>query len=362
MKILIGGGGTGGHVYPALALARHALAVDGSTEVLFVGTSGGLENRIVPAAGFPLVTITARGFSRSFKHLGSTLLDFFRGTRRSLGIIAEFGPDVVLGTGGYVAAPLGVAALLKKRPLVLHEQNALPGLVNRWLSLFARRVCLSFRETGARMPSCSRPVYTGNPRASEVARVERKQGCRHFGFDPSGKTILVYGGSRGSLAINRVVGAYLQNNLLPEETNMIFVTGDYYYREVSGELNNLPERVRIYPYLEKMPEALAASNLVVVRSGATTVAEITALGLPAILVPSPNVVNNHQYYNARLLSDAGAAVLIEEKDFCYRRLQEEINAVFNEPGALEEMSRRSRKLGVTDAAPRLYHCLKEVAS
>jgi len=362
MKILIGGGGTGGHIYPALALARYAQAADSANDILFVGTEKGLESKIVPSAGFPLRTVPVRGFQRNLKQLGAVLIDLLKGLRQSSKVITEFRPNVVLGTGGYVAAPLVISALLKRYPVVLHEQNALPGMVNRRLAPFVKRVCLSFAETEKRLSRFSRVLYTGNPRASEVSTLSREEGCRYFDLDPSARNILVYGGSRGAQKLNRVLTDYLKAGHLPPGVNMIYVTGEIYYREVYRELGREDERIRLFPYLDRMPEALAAADLAVTRSGATTLAEITALGVPALLVPSPNVVDNHQYYNARLLADAGAAVLIEEKDFDSARLQQEINRLLNEPAVLEEMVIKSRQMGVTDAAERLYRCLQEVAS
>ncbi len=361
MKILIGGGGTGGHIYPGLALARYARTQDCAVEILFVGSAAGLESKIVPASGFTLVTIPASGFRRSFKQLGLFIKDFLGGLRRSLKIIKEYQPNVVLGTGGYVAAPLVMSALLKRRPVVLHEQNAVPGMVNRWFAPFARRVCLSFAETAKKLPPFSKAMFTGNPRASEVSALDREEGRRYFGLDTGEKTLLIYGGSRGALRLNQVITAYLKENLLPEKVNLIYVTGDIYYDEVVGEIGKTPARVLLYSYLAQMPEALAAADLAVTRSGATTLAEITALGVPAILVPSPNVVDNHQYYNARMLSDRGAAVLIEEKDLDHHSLKEEIDRLLEEPGLLERMGNSSKQMGVTDAAEKLYRCLQEVA-
>ncbi len=361
MKILIGGGGTGGHIYPALALARYARDRDSSVETLFVGSAAGLESKIVPASGFSLVTIPASGFRRSFKQLGLFIKDFLGGIRRSLKIIKEYQPDVVLGTGGYVAAPLVMSALLKRRPVVLHEQNALPGMVNRWFAPFARKVCLSFAGTAKKLPPFSKPLFTGNPRASEVSALGREEGRRHFNLDPGEKTILIYGGSRGALRLNQVITAYLKDSYLPEGVNLIYVTGDIYYDEVMEEIGKVPARVLLYSYLSEMPQALAAADLAVTRSGATTLAEITALGVPAILIPSPNVVDNHQYYNARMLSDRGAAVLIEEKDLDHHRLKEEIDRLIGEPALLGKMSESSKQMGVTDAAEKLYRCLQEVA-
>ncbi len=362
MKILIGGGGTGGHIYPALALARFAQLEDSTNDILFVGTENGLESKIVPSAGFSLKTVPVRSFERNIKQLGSAVINLINSLSQSSKIINEYSPSVILGTGGYVAAPLVISGLLKRYPVVLHEQNAHPGLVNRKLAPFVKRVCLSFAETEQWMPRFSKVLFTGNPRASEVSSLNRAAACRYFNLDPGYKNILIYGGSRGALKLNQVVTAYLNAGLLPEGVNLIYVTGEIYYREVSAKLGKLSDRIRLYSYLDQIPKALAAADLAVTRSGATTLAEITALGVPALLVPSPNVVNNHQYYNARLLADAEAAVLIEEKDFDFRRLQQEVEYLLNEPALLEEMKKKSIKMGVTDAAERLYRCLQEVSS
>ncbi|HSW36224.1 MAG TPA: undecaprenyldiphospho-muramoylpentapeptide beta-N-acetylglucosaminyltransferase [Candidatus Limnocylindrales bacterium] len=362
MRVLIGGGGTGGHIYPALALARYALTEDSMTEILFVGTARGLENKIVPSSGFNLAIIPARGFQRNSKQLSLAIKDNWGGLERSRRIISDFKPDIVLGTGGYVAFPLVMAAIIKHCPVVIHEQNALPGLTNRWLAPLVNRVCLSFFETRKKLSRLSRIQFTGNPRASEVHSVGRAEGCRYFGLAPEQKNILIYGGSRGSLKINQVVTEYLKANLVPEGVNLIYVTGDDYYQTVRGALGQIPDNVKLFPYLEEMPMALAAADLAVTRSGATTLAEVTALGVPVLLIPSPNVVNNHQYHNARLLSDAGAAVLIDEKELDHTRLQTEINRLLSDPILLDEMSRQSKAMGVPDAARRLYQCMQAVIS
>ncbi len=360
MKILIGGGGTGGHIYPALALARYACNTDEQGDVLFVGSANGLESKIVPSAGFILRTIPASGFKRSFKGLGRTLKDLLGGIKEAQKIIKEFRPNVILGTGGYVAAPLVIAGVLKRYPVVIHEQNALPGMTNRWMAPFVKKICLSFAETAKTMPG-GKTVFTGNPRASEVTYIDRTEVSIRFNLDPALQTILVYGGSRGALKLNKVVADYLHEGLLPEKINMIYITGDIYHDEVNKKLYNLPDRVKLYPYLEDMPLALAIADLAVTRSGATTLAEITALGVPAILVPSPNVINNHQYYNAKILADRGAAILIEEKDFDHIRLAAEIDRLTLSQGELQKMAVKSRNMGLPDAAKNVYRVLQEVA-
>lgn len=359
MRILIGGGGTGGHIYPALALARHARQVDGSAAVLFVGTAEGLESRIVPEAGFPLRTIAARGYRRKLGQAWPVMKDFYGGLAQAARIIVEFDPAVVLGTGGYVAAPVVAAAVLKRRPAAIHEQNALPGLANRWLAPLVSRVCLSFEQSRGRFSHFSRTVHTGNPRASEAAAISRAEGLRALKLDPERRTVVVLGGSRGALQINRVMVNYLRGPL-PAGVQLVYQTGEIYYREVMSELGRPPRHVQISSFINQTA-ALAAADLVISRSGATTLAEITALGVPAILVPSPNVVNNHQYFNARLLADRGAAQLIEEKDFNHFRLRRELERMLGAPELLAKMSRAGRSLGVTDAAARLYRCLREIA-
>lgn len=361
MKIIIGGGGTGGHIYPGLALARYAIARDRDSEVLFVGSEKGLENEIVPAAGFPLLTIRARGFQRNFKQLGLFVRELGGGLKQAGQILKDFQPDVVLGTGGYVSAPLVLAARLKRYPVVLHEQNALPGMLNRYMTPFAAKVCLSFADTLQRLPSSAKVVFTGNPRASEVSSLSREESCRYFKLNPEQINILIYGGSRGAQKINEVVTAYLKENLLPDQVGLIYITGSIYYQTVTEQLGKVKEGIKLFPYLDRMPEALAAADLAVTRSGATTLAELTALGLPALLVPSPNVVDNHQYYNARLLTDTGAAIMLEEKDFNKASLQDNIIRLIKQPDLLMAMSENSKKMSVPDAVERLYCCLEEVA-
>lgn len=362
MRLLIGGGGTGGHIYPGLALARYALAVDSKSVILFVGSESGLEQKIVPGAGFKLATIPARGFQRNFKQFNRVIGSFIAGIRAAKKIIADFKPDVVLGTGGFVAAPLVVAAISKRLPVVIHEQNARPGFANRLLAPFVDRVCVSFLETVTRLPRFCRIAHTGNPRATEVLNYSRAEGRHYLGVDEKQFVILVYGGSRGALKVNQAVAEYLLLSDLPRDSTLLFVTGEIYYRDILKSLEPLPATVKVFPYLEQMPAALAAADLVIARSGATTLAELTALGLPAILIPSPNVVNNHQYYNAQLLATAGAAILLEEKDLNRGLLAQEIQRLATMPEIRAEMAARSRKLGIGDAAQSLYRSLREVAS
>lgn len=361
MRVILSGGGTGGHIYPALALARYLKQQNRKTELLFIGTEKGLEKRIIPAAGFELLCIPASGFQRRLGGIFPAGRDFLRGLARARKIIARFGPAVVAGTGGYVSAPVVAAAASLRLPVLIHEQNVHPGLANRWLAHLAGRVCLSFEASRPHFARRAKTVLTGNPRASEVVLVSREAGLRRLALDPACRTLLIYGGSRGAVRINRVVVDFLKRGWLPPRMQLLYISGEIYYEEVRRALGRLPREVHLYPYLQDMPAALAAADLAVTRSGATTLAELTALGLPALLVPSPNVVHDHQYYNARLLADAGAAVLVEEQDFNALRLRREIAELFNGAGErLAAMSRAGQALGRPDAAERLSCCLQDL--
>lgn len=358
--MLVSGGGTGGHIYPALALVRHVVACEPDSEVLFIGTSSGLESKIIPAAGFPLATIPARGYPRRLTGLVPVAKDFISGSLQVRKIIREFKPQVAVGTGGYVSAPVVLAAAMNRIPAVIHEQNAIPGMANRYLAPLAGRICLSFESSRSHFRSSKRTVVTGNPRSSEAASYSRDQGRQRFNLDPDRPVVVVFGGSRGALKINQVITGYLDSGWWLPTVQLIYITGEIYYNQVRERLRFLPQGISLFPYLSEMPAALAAADLVITRSGATTLAEITALGIPAILIPSPNVVDNHQYYNARVMADCGAALLIEEREFTAYRLRKEISRLLSNAGLLGKMGQASRRLGVVDSADRVYRCLLQV--
>ncbi len=380
MRVMLSGGGTGGHIYPGLALARYIISRDRDARVLFVGTDRGLETKLVPAAGFPLKTIPVRSFGKTPGTVLSAVSRLLKSIKETGIIIKEFSPEIVVGTGGYVSGPVVLAAKKAGVPVVLHEQNAIPGRANRVMSLYARKVCVSFppRDNGGPHPDKQyfredKIVFTGNPRASEMImnlnlnlngeagkrRVRREEAMKKAGLpNPRLKTLLVFGGSQGALRINEVTGEVARrSNALPQ-TQILYVTGERYYDQVKNELkgSSLPGVV-IKPYISDMPEILPAIDLVISRAGATAIAEITAMGIPAILIPSPNVAHNHQYYNALYLSRAGAAVLIEEKELTGDRLLKEIQRLLTTHGLLEEMGEKSRRLGLPEAAENIYRCL-----
>ncbi|MDW7652207.1 MAG: undecaprenyldiphospho-muramoylpentapeptide beta-N-acetylglucosaminyltransferase, partial [Bacillota bacterium] len=317
MRVLFAGGGTGGHIYPALALARYLQEADGA-EVIFAGTERGMEKEIIPAAGFGLELVPVVGLERRLSlQTGRALFLAASGVMTARRMIKKFRPDIVVGTGGYVAGPVVLAAVLARIPTVIHEQNAIPGFTNVVLSRMANRVCLSFSDSARYFPRPQKTVLTGNPRASEAALAANEP-------ELPGKLIadvpllLCVGGSHGAARLNEAFAGSVAHVLSACDAQIVYVTGKRYFADINREMEPLfsrfPRRLQVLPYHPDLPALLNRADLVVSRAGATTLAEITALGVPAVLVPSPNVTKNHQEYNARALFDHGAAVLLREND------------------------------------------------
>ncbi|MDR4886589.1 undecaprenyldiphospho-muramoylpentapeptide beta-N-acetylglucosaminyltransferase [Fredinandcohnia sp. QZ13] len=361
MKIVVSGGGTGGHIYPALALIKEIKKLNPSAEFLYIGTEKGLESGIVVREGIPFKTIHITGFKRklSFDNI-KTVARFLKGVSDSKKIIKDFKPDVVIGTGGYVCGPVVYAASKLHIATIIHEQNSIPGLTNKFLSRYVDKVAICFEEAGDFFPK-EKVVLTGNPRASEVIGKDGQAGRESVGLNGSKKSVLLVGGSRGARPLN---DAFLHalSDVKEKDYQFLYVTGEVHYENVINQVEAVgnPDNVIIKPFIHNMPEVLAGVDLVVARAGATTLAELTALGLPSILVPSPYVTNNHQEKNARSLSDKGAAILRLEKDLTGPQLIKDIDSILLNQIKLEEMKKASSQIGIPDAARRLYNVMKEL--
>ncbi|OEH91169.1 undecaprenyldiphospho-muramoylpentapeptide beta-N-acetylglucosaminyltransferase [Bacillus solimangrovi] len=361
MKVVVSGGGTGGHIYPALAFIRELQKHDQHAEVLYIGTEKGLESRIIGKEDIPFKTIEISGFKRSlsFENV-RTVMRFISGTKKSRQYLKEFQPDVVLGTGGYVCGPVVYAATQLKIPTVVHEQNSVPGLTNKFLSRYVDKVALSFNEAGSFFPQ-QKTLLTGNPRASEVSSQHNDRAKKELGLDVNKPVVLIVGGSRGARPIN---DAFLKalNEVGKRDYQVLYITGDVHYDEVmkAVKLSNNPKNVVIKPFVYNMPEILGSMDCIVARAGATTLAEITALGLPSILIPSPYVTNNHQEKNARALSDHDAAILRLEQDLNSEQLLADIDKIMLDKDYRFKMSEKSRELGMPNAAMNLYTCMSEL--
>ncbi|KIY20709.1 undecaprenyldiphospho-muramoylpentapeptide beta-N-acetylglucosaminyltransferase [Mesobacillus subterraneus] len=363
MRIAVSGGGTGGHIYPALALIREIHKKDEDVEFLYIGTKSGLESTLVPREKIPFKSIHITGFKRklSFENV-KTVLRFLKGVRDSKKMLKEFHPDVVIGTGGYVCGPVVYAAAKMGIPTIVHEQNSVPGLTNKFLSRYVDKIAICFEEARQFFPE-QKVEMTGNPRASEVLGQDGIKGRLSTGLKLKVPTVLIFGGSRGAKPINEAVIKSL-TELSSKPYQVLYVTGDSHFEEVQQEVELVgnPENVIIKPFIHNMPEVLAGVDLTVARAGATTLAELTSLGIPSILIPSPYVTDNHQEKNARALSEKGAARLLLEKDLTGPKLVESIDQILGQEQKLADMKKAAKKLGMPDAAQRVYHLIKEIAA
>jgi UDP-N-acetylglucosamine--N-acetylmuramyl-(pentapeptide) pyrophosphoryl-undecaprenol N-acetylglucosamine transferase len=343
MRAILAGGGTGGHVIPAIAIAQELKKLCGA-ELTFVGTARGLENRLVPAAGFPLRLIRIGALNqvslktrlKTFSDLPTSLLD----SRR---ILSEFGPDIVIGVGGYASGPLMMAAVLSRLPTLVFEPNYVPGFTNRLLARWVSGAAVHFEETGRYFRRCE---VTGVP-------------VRQAFFDIAGKaagpgsapTLLVFGGSQGAHAINEVV----RRSVAPlrariADLQVIHQTGERDFSDAQVTYSGLGNWVEAHRFIDDMPGLFARADLVLCRSGASTVAEITAAGKPAIFVPFPRAADDHQKRNAEALARAGAAVMLEEPELSSERLIETVSSLLASPSALREMGDAAKKLAHPNAA------------
>jgi UDP-N-acetylglucosamine--N-acetylmuramyl-(pentapeptide) pyrophosphoryl-undecaprenol N-acetylglucosamine transferase len=361
MKIVISGGGTGGHIYPALALIREIQKETKDAEFLYIGTTNGLESKLVPRENIPFKSIHITGFKRklSFENV-KTVYRFFKGVSDSKKILKEFKADVVIGTGGYVCGPVVYAAAKLKIPTIVHEQNSVPGLTNKFLSRYVNKIAICFEEAKDYFPG-NKVIFTGNPRATEVIGQDGIRGRLSVGLSTTMPSVLIFGGSRGARPINEAVVKSL-SDFSKKPYQILYITGDVHYEAVKKEVELVgsPENVIIKPFVHNMPEVLAGIDLVVSRAGATTLAELTSLGIPSILVPSPYVTNNHQEKNARSLSDHGAADLLLEKDLNSKNLIKQIDSILLDKDKLNAMKTKAKKMGVPDSANRLFNVIKQL--
>lgn len=361
MKIVVSGGGTGGHIYPALALIRMIKEKHPDTSFLYIGTEKGLESKLVVREGIPFQSIDITGFRRAVSYENvKTIMRFLKGVNECKKMLKEFKPDVVIGTGGYVCGPVVYAAAKMGIPSIVHEQNSVPGLTNKFLSKYVDKVAVCFEEASAYFPA-GKTVLTGNPRASEVIKASGAGALDKYGFASDKKTVLIFGGSRGARPINDAVSDSLKE-LADRPYQVLYVTGDVHYEKVAELLQTTgkPDNVAVEPFIHNMPDVLASCDLVVARAGATTLAELTALGIPSILVPSPYVTNNHQEKNARSLTDQDAAVLLLEKELNGSTLIKELDAVLMNELRLTKMKEKAKSLGIPDAADRLYAVMRQL--
>ncbi|KXB92788.1 undecaprenyldiphospho-muramoylpentapeptide beta-N-acetylglucosaminyltransferase [Megasphaera hutchinsoni] len=355
-RVIISGGGTGGHIYPAITIAR-AIAELEKTEFLYVGSRQGLENTLIPKENIPFVTLDVRGLERkiSWKNV-VTLGRTGKSVIQAMHIIHQFKPNVVIGTGGFVCGPVLLAASMRKIPTLIQEQNVIPGVTNTILSRFVSCIALGYEAAAERFSHKDRLIYTGNPVRKEVLTVTKEQGRAALSLKKDTFTLLIAGGSRGARSINTaalMVHEYFKDM---DDIQIIHVTGEGEYQRVVQALAEVDEKGRygrgslIIPYLHQMPEALAAADLVVYRAGAVGLAEVTVRGVPSILIPYPYAAEDHQRYNALELVKQGAAKMILDKMLTGKELLDEVLRLKENTNALLAMAKASKALGKPQAA------------
>ncbi|MHB0884293.1 MAG: undecaprenyldiphospho-muramoylpentapeptide beta-N-acetylglucosaminyltransferase [Bacillota bacterium] len=367
MRTLIAGGGTGGHVNPALAIARALVEQDPKGEILYVGTREGLEADLVPRAGLAFATIDVRGILRK------SAAERVTGVAKAAGaclqaarIIQRFRPDVVVGTGGYVCGPVVLMGAVSGLPTLIQEQNVFPGLTNRLLAPFVSRIAVPFDDARRYFATPGKVVVTGNPIRSEILDRKRPEALAAMGLDPERRTLLVFGGSRGAETINRAMIEALPKLLTRGDLQVILATGTTHHQATveamtrSGFDPAAQRNLVLVPYLYNQDAALACADLAVTRAGGITVAELTAMGIPAILVPSPNVTHNHQEYNAQALASRGAAIIIPDAALTGEAVAGQILALFDDPSRLAAMAKAAREMGRPSAAAEIGREIKSI--
>jgi UDP-N-acetylglucosamine--N-acetylmuramyl-(pentapeptide) pyrophosphoryl-undecaprenol N-acetylglucosamine transferase len=344
MRVLIAGGGTGGHVIPALAVARELKARYGA-EVLFVGTARGMENRLVPQAGFELTLVQVGALKNvSLATRLRTLFDLPRAIFQAKGIVRRFRPHVVIGVGGYASGPAMAAAILSRIPTLAFEPNLVPGFANRMVGRRVSAGAVHFEHTRKYFRNAR---VVGVPVRPEFFNVAAQSQNHAF-------TLLVFGGSQGAHAINQVApAAILEVQRRFRGLHVIHQTGERDYNEVQAAYSRAGVSAEVSAFIDDMPQAFARANLLVCRSGASTVAEVTAAGKPAIFVPFPRAADDHQRRNAEAIVEAGGALLIPESELTPKRLAETLVELLSNPQRLEEMSTKARAMAHKDAAAQL---------
>ena len=355
MKILLATGGTGGHIYPATALADKLMQDNSKNEILFIGNEDRMESVEVVKQGYRFIGIKAAKFNNNRNKI-SALTTLYRAYKECLGIVRNFSPDIVMGFGGYVTVPVVMAAHKLGIKTIIHEQNSLTGLANRVLGHFVDRVVICY-PTAAEAFNKKKVRLLGNPRESTVLNfVKDKDIFSQFGLDCALKTVLIVMGSLGSVSVNQKMTGILEG-LKHKDYNVLYVTGKNNYEQFAG-LSLETDTLKIVPYINQFNIA-GNCALVMSRGGATSASEYMALGVPTIIVPSPYVTNNHQYINAKAMLDNGAAVLLEEKDMNVLNTIELIDELVHDDERLATMSENARKMSHPQAAYDIIELIKE---
>jgi UDP-N-acetylglucosamine--N-acetylmuramyl-(pentapeptide) pyrophosphoryl-undecaprenol N-acetylglucosamine transferase len=354
-KMIISGGGTGGHIFPAIAIANSVKEQLPDTEILFIGAHGRMEMKRVPEAGFPIEGLDIYGLQRklTLKNIVENLkLPFrlYKSTRKAKEIIKHFLPDVVVGVGGYASAPALKMAASLGIPTLIQEQNSYPGITNKLLAKHVDVICTAYDNLERFFPA-DKIIKTGNPIRRDILHsVDKKEGYAYFQLDENKKTVVVLGGSLGARTVNESVGCFVKE-IPNRKIQLVWQTGEYYYQHISEKYNDL-QGVKIMPFVQRMDYLYSIADVVVSRAGALALSELCIVGKPSILIPSPNVSEDHQTKNAKALSDEGAAVLIPDNKAC-EELGNAVFALIEDEEKCMKMTESLKKMAQPDATKRI---------
>ncbi|MDP4109272.1 MAG: undecaprenyldiphospho-muramoylpentapeptide beta-N-acetylglucosaminyltransferase [Bacillota bacterium] len=370
MKVLFAGGGTGGHINPALALAEYIKTREPYSDIRFAGASGGMEEKLVREEGYRLFTLPLHGIRRkpsleNIRYDAVSVYEAMTAVGKAKAIIREFKPDIIVGTGGYACFPVVYAGTRLKIPTVLLEVNAMPGAVVRMLSGRVSKVLVSFSDTIPYLKNRENAVLTGNPIRSKIVSADKKSAEKKLGI--AGKPLVVtYWGSLGASGMNKKMIDFIRLEAEHYEFYHIHAAGAAGYKQMTEEISKLGidlnghKNIDLREYIHDMADVLAACDLVVCRAGASALAEICAVGRASLIVPSPYVADNHQEKNARALEKAGAATVLLENECTGESLYSEVKKLLNDPGKLNQMAQNALRLKKTDACPKIYEVLKNL--
>ncbi|MFQ5675159.1 MAG: undecaprenyldiphospho-muramoylpentapeptide beta-N-acetylglucosaminyltransferase [bacterium] len=361
LKVIIAGGGTGGHLYPGIALAQE-FQKRYDSEIMFVGTAYGLENKVLPKMSFRFKKIWMRGLQRNLS-LGNLLfpLRLVVSLIQCTSLILAFKPDIILGTGGYVSGPVLMMGITLRIPTVIQEQNSYPGLVNRLLGKRVDQVHVTFEDSLSYFKRNGNIFVSGNPVRRDLNQVSKQAALTKFNLQPDKTTLFVFGGSQGARALNHAVLNSIEQLMSFPDLQIIWATGPYDAKAVASKCNG-ENRIAHFEFIEDMASAYAAADFVLCRSGATTLAEIAICGLPAILVPYPYSAAGHQKFNAKATEAAGAAIAISEENLGGKTLLAAISELKDNSQKREAMARAAKKLAKPDAAAEIVSAIRPLLS
>ena len=368
MRVIIAAAGTAGHINPGIAIANKIKQEEKDSEIIFLGTTRGLENDLVPKAGYKLKTIDAYGLSKEISIANfKKIIKTFKGVEEAKKIVKEFKPDIVIGTGGYICGAAVLAANKHNVPVVLHESNAFPGRAVKMSAKKVDKILVSFKDAESRIEKAKKIVYTGTPvkiEKKEYSINQKNEIIKSVGLSEVKPIILVFGGSQGAQKINEAIIGILTEKL-NKNYQIMWATGPKQYEIIKEELNksnlnveNIPN-AKIVPYIYNMEEIMNISSVIVSRSGAMTITEISNLGKPSILIPLPNVSQNHQLYNAKVLENVGAAKIILNNELTKNNLNEAINAIVTDAEKIKTMGQNALKEASYNTQDKIYTEIKE---